>query len=379
MKLEVRHMLVETAAPMLFCQISATLPFGVKGFDPHLEIKRHLKFYKEMLTMVPQHQELAFDHQNYDHCIRYVAVRRSYYAAYKDTVHQTSSITHGMLLMILRMHDFLREIKASPVRWMLGLERRRIARLRGLSYDGDDILHDPAHMPVLGEMTRDLWAHAPTMTHDYIHLLACIDDLDECIRRSAEDEGIYLARIRIRHPKIRRSSPTVRKFDILLVLAEGLTKRDVELISGGLELLKRSISDLKDSVTNPHTSFDSIPTHDTTHSFDLEFLQSCSRICKKVPSRVVDRKVRTQATALISEAKECAEVIHKSTAHRIDSLKALSKESSVVEKLLHSKQSTSMETSILEAIGRDRAQEYFTGLIASRIETENSLLKILVN
>lgn len=71
-KLEVKHMLIETAAPMLFCQMSTTLPYGAKGLDSHLEIKRHLKFYKEMLTMVPQHQELALDHQNYDQCIRYV-------------------------------------------------------------------------------------------------------------------------------------------------------------------------------------------------------------------------------------------------------------------------------------------------------------------
>lgn len=281
------------------------------------------------------------------------------------------------------MHDFLQEVRASPVRWMLGLERRRTSRLRGLSYDGDDILHNPVQMPVLSKTTRDLWVHAPTMTHNYIHLLAYIDDLDECIRRPAEDEAIYLDRVRTRRPKIRTSSHTLRHFDLLFMLAEGLTSRDVDLVSGGLEVLKQSISTLVEgvppsSITSQPDS-DPIPAFDPSRNFDLAFLQSCTKLCKKVPSRIADRKVKTEATSVASEAKEAAEAIYRSTKQRLDSLKALKKDNTMVEKLLHLKQRTSFETSVMEVVGEVRAKEYFAGLIDSRIDTENSLLNILVD
>jgi len=69
-ELGVRHTSIETAAPLMFCGVSSTLAGSSPSFDPYNEIGRSTKFYRNMLSIVPQFQEMALSHENYDQCMR---------------------------------------------------------------------------------------------------------------------------------------------------------------------------------------------------------------------------------------------------------------------------------------------------------------------
>lgn len=102
-QLDVKEIVFEALCPLFFTRIAFTGLQASENFDPRREMAKPLQFYETALSKIHKYEELAIESQNYAHMIH--------------------------------IEDLAHQIRNSPTRWLLGLERRRIARLRDLQYD----------------------------------------------------------------------------------------------------------------------------------------------------------------------------------------------------------------------------------------------------
>ena len=96
-ELDVKRVLHEKLAPLVFLRIAGNQPFGTKDFDPYSAMVPALEFFEQAGKEVPEYQELALQHENYSGFID--------------------------------MAKFVSRLRASPTRIAMVYERRRIARL----------------------------------------------------------------------------------------------------------------------------------------------------------------------------------------------------------------------------------------------------------
>lgn len=177
--LDVRKVLIDSMSPSMFHRISGRSTFASNGFDAYTALSSPLNYYDETISDIARFQKTALEHQNYAQC--------------------------------LGMTDFVYEHRSSPVRWMLALERRRIARLRGTLYDEQDRRHPPSNMPLLSPKTREFWDSCPGkgFRKDYTEHLALIDLVAELLRCELDVEQTYLLRAQQLCASISPPSPEV--------------------------------------------------------------------------------------------------------------------------------------------------------------------------
>lgn len=364
-ELGVKNSLVEPAAPIMYCRISAMMAFAMPGFDPYVELQRQLRFYDETISTMPQHQELAIEHGNHHQCIG--------------------------------MKDLLDEVTASPVRWMLGLERRRISRLRGPSYDPNDTKRDPVHMPQpLSSKRRELWKDAPGgLSIYYVELLAYVDDFSELCRSPMADENTYIDRLKDRRSRMLADTEAaegvsaaehhiLRLYDLLFILAEALVTKDTTLAQDGASAVGEALDKLSStgsiSIEIKQASETLLPryTFPSTVSYTLELLSNTLKLCKKATSQLKKNKdMKSAVNKVETTVKQVQKALDKIVSERIETLKALEKDSSLVDRLTR-KDDSELAASILEVVTRDEAHEYLKSLVTGSKQSLESLLMIYV-
>lgn len=284
------------------------------------------------------------------------------------------------------MHDFLHELEASPVRWTLALERRRIARLRNATYDSEDLMHEPALIPQpQSKKTRDIWKYAVTaVSEHYIYYLAYLDDFAELIRRqSAPDELFYLTRLKDRRSKLiptpgQRQS--IQIHDLLTVLAEALANSDQPLTLAAIKGLSTHLTSLCEDDTlqdalSAHLQ-GPLPAYNSGVSFTLESLITSIKLCKKANTGLKDRKIKAEAEAAEQIARRIIKVLHDGIGNDLAALHALQQDEHLVERVVGPATEGDFRQSILKLVGPDRARDYFTSVIEGSRQTLQSLLKI---
>jgi hypothetical protein len=97
MALDVKEILHETMAPLLFLRIGSAHPPGLKAFNAYDASTKALDFYTKAVDKVPDYQTMAFDHENSE--------------------------------QVIQMNQFRDQLRLSPTRLMLLFERKRLARL----------------------------------------------------------------------------------------------------------------------------------------------------------------------------------------------------------------------------------------------------------
>jgi hypothetical protein len=95
--LDVKEILHETMAPLLFLRVGSVHAPGLKAFNAYEATTKALDFYTKAVDKVPDYQTMAFDHENYE--------------------------------QVIQMNQFRDQLRLSPTRLMLLFERKRLTRL----------------------------------------------------------------------------------------------------------------------------------------------------------------------------------------------------------------------------------------------------------
>lgn len=110
-KLDVKSLLIESCAPMLFNRIATMLPFSLDSRDHYKLMTGHLKFYGDSLAQIPRHQVTALDKENY--------VQAKHFDEFATTIQ--NSLTRRMLLRERRSITRLRRVVCDEDAMGLGL------------------------------------------------------------------------------------------------------------------------------------------------------------------------------------------------------------------------------------------------------------------
>lgn len=283
------------------------------------------------------------------------------------------------------MQDYLHEVEASPVRWILGLERRRIARLRNMAYDSDDLLHDPGLIPAqLSKKRRDIWKYASGEVSDsYVHFLSYLDDLAELVRRGAGDETLYLERLKAHKNHVAPTTSQrqcLRLCDMLLIVAQAAVKLDPAMTTQALKELKTYLTWLvEDEVLSgeqPAHLRGPLPSHDSSHSYILESVSQSRIFCKNIAKRLKDRSVSSAADDVDRAAAHVVQSIQSRLQNQVDALKALQVDDDLVNKVIGPTPDGDFRAVALDLVGHERAHEYLRSLVDGSIMSLETLIKL---
>lgn len=355
--MDIRHITVDAAAPLMFCRVSMINLSGSNGFRPYIDIGKHLEPYRDALNRIPHHQDMALDRDHEAQCIG--------------------------------MHDLLNEMRDSPVRWMLGLERRRIARLQRLQFEEDDLKHAPEHLPrTLSSATRKPWAYATGLiTSTYVYFLAHLDDLSRLATCEPAIEAGILEQVRARQAEYlhetsitddlqREERAVLSSYKRLTLVFGGLLAGSPDLVLEALQQLVKKVDALRS--LPPQKSTNSVPSYQyhLQCSLSLELIDILLRTCKKVSLRMKGGKVKASVSSVETISKKAAEAIRSQLRKRIGELNELSKKQDLAKELAAPASLQQLTDHVISTLGKDSSEAHLRETVVSCRLSLESLLNI---
>lgn len=328
-----------------------------RGFRPYIELGKHLDSYRDAMNKVPHHQDMALERDHGAQCIG--------------------------------MQDLLFELRASPVRWMLGLERRRIARLQRIKLDEDDLGYAPEHMPrTLSSATRKPWAYAAgQVTCTYVHFLAHLDDfsrLATCepvaengiIERVKERQATYLDESSITKDLQQAERAILNSYKRLTLVYEILLVGSPDMLNEALRQLVKKV----DALQAPPQRRDSILVPSYQYhmhcSLSLELIDTVLKTCKKVSSRMKRIEVKTKVSSLETSSRKASEAIQSNIRRQVDALLQLAKRQDLAKSLATPSDLEQLAQDVVSTLGSDGTENHLRDTIVSCRGSLESLLSI---